>query len=91
METFLYRLFFPHHLDGVDYGLIGGEVSFNGGSAESAATDCRGLLIEIYDDPVVEETEQVVIKLVPDEPDRVMTSFTGTPNTTIIIEDDDGE
>ena len=47
--------------------------------------------MEIYDDPVVEETEEVVIKLVSGEPDRVMTAFTGKPNTTIVIEDDDGE
>lgn len=76
--------------DGVDYGLIGGEVSFSGQRSQSSDADCQGITVEIYDDPVVEKSEEVVIKLVSSEPERIKTSDTNKPNLTIIIEDDDG-
>ena len=80
-------------LEGEDYEIIGGAVSFSANRNQQVGTDCRGLTIELLDDPVVEETEELVIMLQSDQPERIKVS--GFANsiqyTSVIIKDSDGE
>ena len=79
--------------DGHDYELIGGDVSFNANKEVGEAVDCQGLTVRIRDDPIVEGTEQVQIRLESDQPHRILvdSSIFYEPVTSIVIEDDDCE
>ena len=78
---------------GQDYQIIGGDVSFSGNRDDQVGVDCRGLQVRILDDPVAEETEEVVIMLHSNEPERI--TVNGFPSsmqyTSIIFKDNDGE
>jgi hypothetical protein len=80
-------------LDGHDYDLFGGDIQFNANKEQGEARDCQGLSVQIHDDPVVEGTEQVQIRLVSPQPRRIKVDqfLNSQPTTSVVIEDDDGE
>ena len=79
------------HSELLDYEATGETIIFRSNS-ESLAVSCPTISITLYDDPVVEGDEEVVLQLVSDEPERVIvTDNDGYPLTSVLtIEENDG-